>query len=116
MTDARIRRFDAVLVWKLGRWGRSVADCVRTVQELASLGVRFVATTQNIDTDEMNPASLPLLHLFAAFTEFEREFILRTVISGVRNARINGKSISRRRRVLRRFRHWQPARRPGGVD
>jgi hypothetical protein len=36
MQDARRRRFDPV-VWKLGRWGRSVADCVRSLQELASL-------------------------------------------------------------------------------
>jgi hypothetical protein len=47
-------RFDAVLVSKLDRWGRSVADSVRSIQELAALGVRFVAITQNIDTDEAN--------------------------------------------------------------
>jgi putative DNA-invertase from lambdoid prophage Rac len=34
--DARPRHFDAVLVWKLDRWGRSVADCVRSIQELAA--------------------------------------------------------------------------------
>jgi putative DNA-invertase from lambdoid prophage Rac len=67
MRDARLRRFDAVLVWKLDRWGRSVADCIRSIQELASHGIRFVAATQNIDTDESNPASRLLLHLFAAF-------------------------------------------------
>jgi putative DNA-invertase from lambdoid prophage Rac len=39
MQDARARRFDAVLVWKLDRWGRSVADCIRSIQELVSLGV-----------------------------------------------------------------------------
>ena len=32
-----------MLVWKLDRWGRSLADCVRSIQELAALGVRFVA-------------------------------------------------------------------------
>lgn len=50
MQDARLRRFDAVLVWKLDRWGRSVAHCVRSIQELVSLGVRFLAPTQNLDT------------------------------------------------------------------
>ena len=52
MQDARARRFDAVLVWKLDRWGRSVADCIRSIQELVSLGVRFLAVTQNLDTDQ----------------------------------------------------------------
>src|SRR5271170_1205352 len=34
LRDARLRRFEAVLVWKLDRWGRSVAHCVRSIQEL----------------------------------------------------------------------------------
>jgi DNA invertase Pin-like site-specific DNA recombinase len=28
MTDARMRKFDAVLVYKLDRWGRSLVRCV----------------------------------------------------------------------------------------
>ena len=48
MADARKRRFDAICVWKLDRWGRSVADSIKSIQELTSLGVRFVAVTQNI--------------------------------------------------------------------
>src|SRR5207302_7606029 len=42
MADARQRRFDAVLVWKLDRFGRSLVHCVGGIQELASLGVRFI--------------------------------------------------------------------------
>ena len=102
MRDARTRRFDAVLVWKLDRWGRSVAHCIRSIQELVSLGIRFLAATQNIDTDETNPASRFLLHIFAAFAELEREMIRERVISGIRNAKINGKSLGRPKRVFRR--------------
>lgn len=53
----------------LYRWSRSVAHCIRSIQELVSLGIRFVAATQNIDTDETNPTSRFLLHVFAAFAE-----------------------------------------------
>jgi putative DNA-invertase from lambdoid prophage Rac len=67
MQDAQMRRFDAVLVWKLDRWGRSVAHSIRSIQELVALGIRFLAVTQNIDTDESNPTSRFLLHIFAAF-------------------------------------------------
>jgi putative DNA-invertase from lambdoid prophage Rac len=102
MRDARIRRFDAVLVWKLDRWGRSVAHCIRSIQELVSLGIRFLAATQNIDTDENNPGSRFLFHIFAAFAELEREMIRERVISGIRNAKINGKSLGRPKRVFRR--------------
>ena len=38
-----LRKFEAVLVWKLDRWGRSVAHCVRSIQELVSLGIRFLS-------------------------------------------------------------------------
>src|SRR5258708_39603619 len=38
---ARRREIDVVLVWRLDRWGRSVADLVSTLQELQHLGVGF---------------------------------------------------------------------------
>src|SRR6266850_7594661 len=62
MSDGHQRRFDVVLVWKLDRFGRSLIHCVGGIQELASLGVRFIATSQGLDTDESNPASKLLLH------------------------------------------------------
>lgn len=102
MQDARTRRFDAVLVWKLDRWGRSVADCLRTIQELASAGVRFLAVTRNLDTDQSNPMSRFLLHILAAFGDMEREMIRERVVAGIKTARINGKSIGRPKRVFRR--------------
>ena len=102
MQDARRRRFDAVLVWKLDRWGRSVADCVRSLQELASLGVRFLAVTQNLDTDQSNPMSRFLLHILAAVSEFEREMIRERVVAGIRNARTKGKTLGRPKRAIRR--------------
>lgn len=62
-------------MWKLDRWGRSVAHCVRSIQELVSLGVRFLSPTESIDTDAESPMWRFLLHLFAAFAEMEREII-----------------------------------------
>src|ERR1035438_1126967 len=73
--DARLRKFEAVLVWKLDRWGRSVAHCVRSIQELVSLGIRFLSPTESIDTGADSPMSKFLLHLFAAFAEMERGII-----------------------------------------
>lgn len=57
IADARRRKFDVVVVWKLDRFGRSLVHCVSGIQELASLGIRFIATSQGLDTDESNPAS-----------------------------------------------------------
>jgi DNA invertase Pin-like site-specific DNA recombinase len=37
------------LVWRLDRWGRSVADLLATLQELDHLGVGFVSLTEALD-------------------------------------------------------------------
>jgi len=37
LRDGRLRKFEGVRVWKLDRCGRSVAHCVRSIQEVASL-------------------------------------------------------------------------------
>ena len=102
LADARLRRFEAVLVWKLDRWGRSVAHCVRSIQELADLGIRFLSPTESIDTGTESPMSRFLLHLFAAFAEMEREIIRERVRAGVNNAKAKGTRLGRPKRVFRR--------------
>ena len=102
LADARKRRFEAVLVWKLDRWGRSVAHCVRSIQELVLLGVRFLSATEGIDTGAENPMSRFMLHLFAAFAEMEREIIRERVRAGQRVAKAKGTALGRPRRVFRR--------------
>lgn len=62
-------------VWKLDRWGRSVVQSIQRIEELASMGIRFLAVTQNIETGDENPMARFLLNIFAAFAEFEREMI-----------------------------------------
>ena len=100
MRDASLRRFDAVLVWKLDRFGRSVRNCLDGIESLRSHGVRFLAVSQSIDTDESNPTSRLLLHILASVAEFEREMIRERVSAGVRNAKRNGKHLGRKRVVF----------------
>ena len=87
--DARRRRFDVVMVWKLDRWGRSVTDSISGIQELVGLKIRFLATTQNLDTDESNPMARFLLHIMAAFAELEREMTRERVRAGMKQYRAN---------------------------
>jgi DNA invertase Pin-like site-specific DNA recombinase len=90
MSDARRRKFDVVVVWKLDRFGRSLVHCVSGIQELASLGIRFLATSQGLDTDESNPASKLLMHILAAVAQFERELIRERVSAGMKVAKAHG--------------------------
>jgi DNA invertase Pin-like site-specific DNA recombinase len=87
MQDAGKRRFDVVLCWKLDRFGRSLLNCKAALQELQSYGVRFIATSQNIDTDESNPAARFLLHILMAAAEFERELIRERAAAGLKRYR-----------------------------
>jgi DNA invertase Pin-like site-specific DNA recombinase len=53
------------------------------INHLSAWGVRFVAATQGIDTDETNPTAKLILWVLAAVAEFEREMIRERVRGGV---------------------------------
>jgi DNA invertase Pin-like site-specific DNA recombinase len=75
MADAKQHLFDVILCWKLDRWGRSVSHISESLHALQSAGVRWIVTTQNLDTDVSNPMSMLMLHMLAAFAQFERDLI-----------------------------------------
>src|SRR5690348_11064921 len=102
MKDAAQRKFDCVLVWKIDRFGRSVLHLNQQLAALNSYGVRFIATSQSLDTDQSNPTSRLLLQILASVAEFEREMIRERTLAGLRVARANGKHVGRPRRVFRR--------------
>ena len=84
---ARRREIDVVLVWRLDRWGRSVADLLATLQELDHLGVGFVSLTEALDLT--TPAGRAMAALLAVFAEFEREILRELVRAGLAHARQN---------------------------
>jgi len=90
---ARRRQIDVVLVWRLDRWGRSVADLLATLQELDHLGVGFVSLTEALDLT--TPAGRAMAALLAVFAEFEREILRERVRAGLAHARQNGKRLGR---------------------
>ena len=90
---ARRREIDVVLVWRLDRWGRSVADLVSTLQELQHLGVGFVSLTEALDLT--TPAGRAMAGLLAVFAEFEREILRERVRAGLDHARQQGKRLGR---------------------
>jgi DNA invertase Pin-like site-specific DNA recombinase len=82
LLDARARKLDCLLVWKLDRFGRSLVDCLNHIRTLEEHGVRFIAVTQALDTDLQNPASRFLLHVLGAAAEFERALIRERTQAG----------------------------------
>lgn len=102
MRDASLHRFDAILVWKLDRFGRSVLNLSEQLAQLNSWGIRFLATSQSLDTDQSNPTSRLLLHILAAVAEFERELIKERVKAGMAAAKHRGARIGRPKAVFDR--------------
>jgi len=90
---ARRREIDVALVWRLDRWGRSVADLLATLQELDHLGVGFVSLTEALDLT--TPAGRAMAALLAVFAEFEREILRERVRAGLAHARQKGKRLGR---------------------
>ena len=95
MNDARRRRFDVVLVWKLDRFARSLKHLVIALAELEALGIAFVSVSDNLDLT--TPAGRLMFHVIGAMAEFERELCRERILAGQRHARAKGKHLGRPR-------------------
>jgi DNA invertase Pin-like site-specific DNA recombinase len=94
MNNARKRKIDGILVWKLDRFGRSLKSLVTTLEELRGLGVQFVSYTENLDFS--TPAGRAMANLIGVFAEFERDLIRERVRAGIQNAKAKGIKVGRR--------------------
>lgn len=93
--DAHLRKFDAVVCWKLDRLGRSLKHLVTTIEDFAAYGVSFVSLRDNLDLS--TPSGRLMMHIIGAMAEFERELIRERVSAGIQAARRRGARIGRPR-------------------
>lgn len=93
LAAVRRREVDAIVVWRLDRWGRSLADLVVTLKELVELGIGFVSLTEAFDMT--TPSGRALAGMLAVFAEFEREILRERVTAGVAHARAKGTVLGR---------------------
>ncbi len=96
LTDAKRRRIDVVVCWRLDRLGRSLKHLITLLDEFQSLGVAFVSLAEGIDA--ATPAGKLQMHILGAIAEFERERIRERVLAGLARARTQGKRLGRPRR------------------
>jgi DNA invertase Pin-like site-specific DNA recombinase len=93
LKSARRREIDVIIVWRLDRWGRSLADLVLTLRDLTELGVGFVSLTEALDLT--TPSGRAMAGMLAVFAEFEREIIRERVKAGLAQARAEGQTLGR---------------------
>lgn len=86
---ARRRELDAIVVWKLDRFGCSMADLVMTLNELREIGVVFVSLTESLDSS--TPSGRAMAGMLSTYAEFESDIIGERVKAGIANAREKGK-------------------------
>jgi DNA invertase Pin-like site-specific DNA recombinase len=98
LEGARRGEFDAVLVYKLDRAGRSALDLLANIQQLVDLhGVRFMVTSQGLDLKPGGDAiSRLLMAVLAAVAKFERDLIRDRTRLGLAAARRRGVRLGRR--------------------
>ncbi len=96
---ARLREIDAIVVWRLDRWGRSVTDLVGTLTELMELKIGFISLAEALDLTTATGRAMA--GLLAVFAEFERDLLRERVKSGIAHARKLGKPHGRPKTVAR---------------
>src|SRR5215470_17771677 len=94
MADAKRRKLDTVLVWKLDRFGRSLKHLVAALGEFEALGIAFVSLRDSFDLT--TPAGRLMFNMVASFAEFERDLIRERVRAGIANRRAKGFSVGRK--------------------
>ena len=103
LEDMRKYKFDCVMVTKLDRLGRSLQHLLSLIDEFNKKGIKFIASTQNIDTS--SAAGRLQMQIMGAFAEFERNIISERTKEGLRKAIGVGK----------RGRDKTPRKRRGGL-
>ena len=91
MRDIEANRVDVIVIYKIDRLTRSLADFVRMIDVFERFDVAFVAVTQAFDTsDSMGRL---VLNILLTFAQFEREMIADRIRDKAAAMRRKGKHI-----------------------
>jgi len=89
LIDMRAWKFNAIMVTKLDRIGRSLKHLLTLFDEFNRKGIHFIAVTQNIDTS--TSAGKLQMQIMGAFAEFERNLISERTKEALKNNKKVGK-------------------------
>ena len=92
--NLRLRRGDVVLFHKIDRGFRSIADMLSALKEFEQRGVGAFFIQENLSTDD-GPMGTLLLHVLAAFAQFEREMIATRTREAMAVLKAKGQPLNR---------------------
>lgn len=70
LKDAEARKFQAIFIYKLDRFSRSLRDLIETIEKLKDWNIDFVSLQDKIETT--SASGKLMFHIISAFAEFER--------------------------------------------
>jgi len=89
MFDMRNGCFNAIMIYKLDRLGRSLKHLITICEELNNNGVDLIVTSQGIDTS--TSTGKLLFNILGSVAQFERELISERTKLGLKKAKNVGK-------------------------
>lgn len=89
LADAEEKKFDIILVWKLTRFSRNLADIAVACDKLDKLGVALVSYSESFDS--CTPAGRMVRSMLGTVAQFEREVISENVKLGMLERAQQGK-------------------------
>lgn len=92
-----IRAGDTLVVTRIDRLARSIADLQQIVLQLAARGAKLQATEQPIDTS--TAAGKAFLDMLGVFAEFETNLRRERQLEGIAKAKTQGKYKGRKREI-----------------
>lgn len=98
LTLARRGQIQKVLVQEVSRLGRSTVEVLQVVEELSALSVSIYIQNFGMETmkgNKRNPVAQFMFTLLAEFARLEREVLRERIMSGMEEARRQGKKIGR---------------------
>ncbi len=101
LQDMRKKEFEAIIVWKLDRLGRSVQHLLQILEELNNKGVRLIITDMNLDTSTSQGKFF--FTIIGAVTELERNMIRERIIAGLNRRKKQGKPLGRQKGAKDKF-------------
>jgi site-specific DNA recombinase len=89
LADAKAKKYELLLIYRLDRLGRSARTILNAVHELESAGVKIRSMKEPFDTGD--PSGRFLLTILAGVADLERETILERMWYGANRAARSGK-------------------------
>lgn len=84
---------DLLVVWKLDRVGRSIADLIHLLNMFGDRGIGFQSLRDGVDTT--TAGGRVVFHIMGALAEFERDLIQERTKAGLQAAKKRGKRLGR---------------------